>query len=228
LRDPLAADPAQVLAKTSLNPDRVVGHWEAYQALSPAIVLRRLSARLNPPQSVSLILDGNTIRATGSAPQHWFEEAKAFVAAMPTGSPEVDLSALTDIQDPTFIRLRDAIQAHMINFDSNAPKPGQGMDAVIDAVAMEFRELLSVANGLGFSAHVMIAGHADATGNDTSNLALSAARAEVVRSMLKSRGIAPELLSVRSVGPLEPLQPGAGEQSSAINRRVTFSVSTTE
>jgi OOP family OmpA-OmpF porin len=228
LRDPLAADPAQVLAKTSLNPDRVVGHWEAYQALSPAIVLRRLSARLNPPQSVSLMLDGNTIRATGSAPQHWFEEAKAFVAAMPTGSPEVDLSALTDIQDPTFIRLRDAIQAHMINFDSNAPKPGQGMDAVIDAVAMEFRELLSVANGLGFSAHVMIAGHADATGNDTSNLALSAARAEVVRSMLKSRGIAPELLSVRSVGPLEPLQPGAGEQSSAINRRVTFSVSTTE
>jgi OOP family OmpA-OmpF porin len=228
LRDPLAADPAKVLAQSNLNPARVVGHWESYEALSPAIVLRRLSARLNPPPSVTLSLDGETVRATGSAPLHWFEQAKAFVAAMPAGSPEVDLSALTDIQDPTFLRLRDALQAHVINFDSNAPKPAQGEEKVIDAVAAEFRELLSVSNGLGFTAHVMISGHADATGNDTSNLALSAARAEVVRSMLKSRGIAPELLSVRSAGPLEPLQPGIGEKSSAINRRVTFSVTTSE
>ena len=99
---------------------------------------------------------------------------------------------------------------------------------MLDAVAREFRELISVANGLGFSVRVMIVGHADATGNETSNLALSAARAEVVRSMLRARGIAPDLLSVRSAGPLEPLQPGAGLQSSAINRRVTFTVSTSE
>jgi len=75
---------------------------------------------------------------------------------------------------------------------------------------------------------VMISGHADSTGNETANLSLSAARAEVVRSMLRARGIAPDLLTVRSAGPLEPLQAAGGRTTAAMNRRVTFTVSTSE
>jgi outer membrane protein OmpA-like peptidoglycan-associated protein len=74
----------------------------------------------------------------------------------------------------------------------------------------------------------MIIGHADATGQETSNLALSAARAEVVRSMLRARGIAPHLLLVRSAGTLEPEQAGPAGQDLAINRRVTFTVNTSD
>ena len=68
LRDPLAADPAVVLSQSGLNSKRVVGHWESYQALDPAIVLRRLAASLNPPPSVSLSVNGGTVKVTGSAP----------------------------------------------------------------------------------------------------------------------------------------------------------------
>ena len=205
LRDPLAADPAVVLSQSGLDSKRVAGHWESYQALDPAIVLRRLAASLNPPPSVSLSVNGGTVEVTGSAPQYWVERAKMLVAALPAGSPKVDFSALTDIQDPEFIRLRDAIQGHIIGFDSNADRPARGQDATLDAVADEFRQLMRVAKRLGFSVRVMISGHADANGNETANLSLSAARAEVVRSMLKARGIAPELLTVRSAGPLEPV-----------------------
>ncbi len=74
----------------------------------------------------------------------------------------------------------------------------------------------------------MIVGHADATGRETVNLALSNARAEVVRSMLRARGIAPYLLSVRSAGALEPQQTAAAGQPEAMNRRVTFTVSTSD
>jgi OOP family OmpA-OmpF porin len=172
-------------------------------------------------------LNGSTIKVTGSAPQHWVDQARALVAALPAGSPKIDFTALTDIQDPTFVRLRDAIQAHVISFDSNAPRPARG-GLVLDAVANEFRQLMRVANGLGFSVRVMISGHADATGNETSNLSLSAARAEVVRSMLRSRGIAPDLLTVRSAGPLEPLQSSEVPVTASMNRRVTFTVSTGE
>jgi outer membrane protein OmpA-like peptidoglycan-associated protein len=42
--------------------------------------------------------------------------------------------------------------------------------------------------------------------------------------MLKARGIAPELLSVRSAGPLEPLSAPNGKATAAMNRRVTFNV----
>jgi OOP family OmpA-OmpF porin len=228
LRDPLAADPAEVLAQSGLDPEHVVGLWESYQALDAAIVLRRLSTSLNPPPGISLSLNGSTIQATGNAPQHWVEQAKALVASLPAGSPRVDFTGLTDIQDPTFVRLRDAIQRHVITFDSNAPRPAGGQAPVLDAVADEFRQLMRVANGLGFSVRVMISGHADSTGNETSNLALSAARAEVVRSMLRTRGIAPDLLTVRSAGPLEPLQSPEGTTPASMNRRVTFTVSTTE
>ena len=148
--------------------------------------------------------------------------------SLPAGSPRVDFTSLKDIQDPTFIRLRNAIQAHIISFDSGAPRPGPGQDAVLDTVAGELGQLNKVAKGLGFSVRVMITGHADSTGRETSNLSLSAARAEVVRSMLRARGIAPDLLSVRSAGALEPLKPGATEQEQAINRSVTFTVSTSD
>ena len=228
LRDPLAADPAAVLSQSGLDSQRVVGHWESYQALDPAIVLRRLVASLNPPPSVSLSLNGSTVKVTGSVPQYWVERARMLVAALPAGSPKVDFSALADVQDPEYLRLRDAIQGHIIAFDSNADRPARGEDANLDAVADEFRQLMRVSNRLGFSVRMMISGHADAIGNETANLSLSAARAEVVRSMLKTRGIAPELLTVRSAGPLEPVPAANGRSTAAMNRRVTFTVITGE
>ena len=228
LRDPLAVDPAKLLAQSSLDADRVVGHWEPYQALNPAIVLQRLTATLKPPASVGFAIDGNTIRAVGAAPQHWVERVRAYIAAMPVGSPPIDIAAIKDIQDPNFVRLRDAIQAHVISFDTNEPKPASGQEEAIDQVASELSELIRVAKDLGFSVRVMIVGHADATGRETVNLALSNARAEVVRSMLRARGIAPYLLSVRSAGALEPHQTAAAGQPEAMNRRVTLSVSTSD
>ena len=124
--------------------------------------------------------------------------------------------------------LRAAIQAYVITFDSGAPRPSAGQEAVVDAVANDLSELIRVARGLGFSVRVMIVGHADATGRETSNLALSAARAEVVRHMLRVRGIAPDLLAVRSAGTLEPLEGRVTTQDDPMNRRVIFSVSTAD
>jgi outer membrane protein OmpA-like peptidoglycan-associated protein len=228
LRDPLATDPADLVAESNLDPARIVGHWEPYLALNPAIVLKRVTASLDPPVGVSLLLDGDTIRAKGSAPDHWLDKARVLIAGLPAGSPPIDLSGLKDVQDPAFVRLREAIQAHVVSFDTGAPRPAPGEEANLDVLAAEFTELTRVAKGLGFSVRVMIVGHTDDTGRETANLALSAARAEVVRSMLRARGIAPHLLLVRSAGTLEPEQGGPLDQEQAANRRVTFSVSTGE
>jgi OOP family OmpA-OmpF porin len=228
MRDPLADDPAAMLSQSGLSSKRVVGHWEAYQALDPAIVIRRLAATMNLPPGISMSVKDGTVEVTGSAPQQWVEQARMQVEALPVGSPTVDFSGVTDIQDPEFVRLRDAIQGHIINFDSNDPRPAQGEDAALDAVAEEFRQLMPVAQRLGFSVRAMISGHSDANGNETANLSLSAARAAVVRSMLRARGIAPELLTVRSAGPLEPVQVPHVSPAAAMNRRVTFTVITGE
>ncbi|VTU23542.1 Outer membrane protein ArfA [Variovorax sp. PBS-H4] len=228
LRDPLATRPEALLEPAKLDPGLIVGRWEPYQALHPAIMLKRLQATLNPPPTVSLSQDADGIRADGSAPQHWMDKARAYVQSLPAGAPPVDLSALKDVQDPNYIRLRDALQAHVIPFENNAPRPTAEQGIELDTVATELRELVRVARGLGFSVRVTIVGHADATGKDTANLALSLGRAEVVRSMLRARGIDPNLLSVRGAGPLEPLRPGASADELSINRRVSFVVGTSD
>jgi OOP family OmpA-OmpF porin len=227
LRDPLATDPKDLLAQAHLDPERVTARWEPFQALNPAIVMKRFDASLSPPATTKLTLEGGTIRVDGSAPQFWVDKARAFIDMLPAGSPRIDLSRLTDVQEPTYVRLRDAIEAHVITFDSNAPRPAPGQESVLDALAAELRDLIRVAKGLGFSVRVMIVGHTDSTGAEIANLALSAGRAEVVRSMLRDRGIAPESLLVRSAGIFEPVKSTAGNDD-GLNRRVTFTVSTAQ
>ncbi|GAA4348922.1 hypothetical protein GCM10023165_35170 [Variovorax defluvii] len=226
LRDPLAVPPESLLAPARLDTSRVAGRWEPYQALHPAIMLKRLKATLDPPASVSMVLAGGGIRVTGNASQRWLDKARAFALSLPAGAPAVDLSELKDLQDPDFIRLRDAIQARLIHFDFSMPRPAADQESKLDASAEDMRELVQVARTQGFPVKVTIVGHADATGKDTSNLALSIGRAEVVRSMLRARGVDPSVLFVRGAGPLEPLRPGASEDEMSMNRRVSFGVST--
>ena len=57
---------------------------------------------------------------------------------------------------------------------------------------------------LRVTTRVTLTGHSDATGHGLYNLALSLARAESVRTLLKKRGVDPDLLAVRSAGTLEP------------------------
>ncbi|RZL88980.1 MAG: OmpA family protein [Variovorax sp.] len=226
LRDPLATQPEELLGQAHLDPARIVSRWEPYQALHPAIVLKRLQASLNPPATVTLSQDAGGILATGNAPQRWMDKARAYILTMPAGAPKVDLSALQDVQDPDYLRLRDAIQAQLIHFEFGIPRPAADQEGKLDAVAAAMRELVHVGRAQGLPVKVTIVGHADATGKDTSNLALSVGRAEVVRSMLRARGVDPGLLAVRGAGPLEPLRPGASEDEMSMNRRVSFGVST--
>jgi OOP family OmpA-OmpF porin len=228
LRDPLAADTREIMSRADVAPALLDEHWEPYAALSPGIVLRRLRASLPPLPSVRLALDGNTIKASGGAPPYWIEKARSLARALPAGAPPVDLSAVTDIEDPEYVRLRDTIQSLRIYFSSGDPNPSAGQEANLDALAADTRALIAVAQRLGFSARLAIVGHADSTGRQTTNLGISIARAEVVRSLLRSRGIAPELMSVRGTGTLEPLAEGEALEDLSTNRSVTFTITTSE
>ncbi|MBO9512843.1 MAG: OmpA family protein [Variovorax sp.] len=225
LRDPLAVQPETLLPE-KLDPSRVTGRWEPYQALHPALVLKRLQATLEPPETIGMVQEAGGIRVTGSASQRWLDRARAYLLSMPAGAPRVDLSAVKDVQDADYVRLRDLIQAQLIHFDFSVPRPAAGQEGKIDELAAQMRELVQVARDHGFPVKVTIVGHADATGKDMSNLALSVGRAEVVRSMLRARGVDPAVLFVRGAGPLEPLRPGASEDELSMNRRVSFGVST--
>ena len=86
-RDPLAVDPQVVLRKSSIDPARVLAHWEAYQSLQPPFVLKRVQAAFAPPPTVIFALEGDRIVATGSAPLTWIQRARASNRMVPAGAP---------------------------------------------------------------------------------------------------------------------------------------------
>ena len=225
LRDPLAADPVQLLREASIDPARVVGHWQPYQAFNAALVLKRFAASVQPPASIRLAVINDHIVATGSASYAWLQRARAYATTLPDGSPRIDLSQIRDIDSGVLGKLRTAIQATDIRFEYNESLPAQSQNAVLDDLAAELRELEELTAGLHVSTRVTVIGHSDSTGRGTFNLSLSLARAEAVRALLKKRNVNPDLLSVRGAGPLEPLDEGGSDAARSANRRVSLTVS---
>jgi outer membrane protein OmpA-like peptidoglycan-associated protein len=228
LRDPLAADPGQLLRDSGLDPERVVASWQPYQALNTPFVLKRLGGSLNPPPTVTLAVANDAIVATGSASSAWLQRARNLVAAMPLGSPVVDFSQVRDLNDGELGRLRAAIQSHSIHFNYNDALPAAGQDRVFDDLAAKLNELIELSSKLRVTSRVILTGHSDTTGQGTFNLSLSVARAEAVRAYLKKRGVDPALLSVRGAGPLEPLKEETSDNDRSVNRRVSFTVAIDE
>jgi len=224
LRDPLAVDPQLLLRQTGIAPASVVSHWEPYQGLDPEFVLKRLQASLDPPPTVTLMVEGDHIVAQGSAASTWIERARTAGRMLPAGGPSLDLSRLHDINEGAIGKLSEAIRSHDIHFNFNESLPAPGQDAILDQLAKELTDLASLASSLDVTARVMLTGHSDDAGNGTFNLSLSLARAEAVRALLKKRGVDPDLLAVRGAGQLEPLETASSEAARSANRRVSFKV----
>ena len=83
LRDPLAPDPAVLLAGQAVDTGRIEQRWEPYLSLRPELVLARARRNLSPPAGVQLALSGDTLRATGSAPLDWVVSAERLAADVP-------------------------------------------------------------------------------------------------------------------------------------------------
>jgi outer membrane protein OmpA-like peptidoglycan-associated protein len=224
LRDPLAVDPLKLLGEAGIDPARVEAHFEPYEGLDPQFVLKRLQASLNPPPGVTLAVDGDRIVAQGSAPSPWISRARKAGSSLPEGAPVFDVSAVHDISEGALGKMRDAIQARSIRFDSGASLPAAGQDTILDQLAAELKELATKSSSLNVVTRVTLTGHSDAVGQGTSNLSLSVARAEAVRALLKKRGVDPDLLAVRGAGPLEPLADDSSATARSANRRVSFSI----
>lgn len=224
LRDPLASDPAAILRESGVDPARVVSRWQPYQALDPPFVLRRLEASLAPPPGVRLSIAGDRIVATGSATPVWLARARIAARMLPAGGPALDFSQVQNLAEGAFGRLRDAIQAHEIRFNTNESLPTAGQDGVLDQLASEIKELTALASSLHMTARFRLTGHSDDTGPGTYNLSLSIARAGAVLALLKKRSVAVDLITIGGAGPLDPLQEGDSDAARSLNRRVSVAV----
>jgi outer membrane protein OmpA-like peptidoglycan-associated protein len=224
LRDPLAADPAQILRDTDVDPERVTSRWQPYQSLEPRFVLRRLEASLKPPPSVTFLLVDDRIVASGAATPGWISRARAAARELPAGGPTFDVSEVSNIAETTLGELRRAIQSHEIRFNTDEALPSPGQEGALDALAGQIKELTTLASSLRLMPRFRVSGHADDTGPSTLNLSLSVARAGAVLALLKKRGVPADLMSIGGAGNLDPAEMGQTERARSLNRRVTVTV----
>jgi len=77
LRDPLSQMPETLLERSSLTGKQVSHRFEPYQSLLPAFIGKRAVKLLQPPETVSLRIEGDVLVAEGIADSEWRDRLKA-------------------------------------------------------------------------------------------------------------------------------------------------------
>jgi OOP family OmpA-OmpF porin len=220
LRDPLAVDPASLVAASGLAPDRVEGRWQLYQALDARLAVPRAVAVLQPPPGVSFTLRGDTLAATGEASTVWVREASLLARTLP-GIRQFDPSGLQNAE------LREAsrrIEAVMLQFVRGTAEIVAGQDAALQAMIGELRQLDLRAREQNVRFRVVVTGHTDADGPAERNLALSRERAAAVVGAMPRDGFPALEFVARGVGAAEPIAAGDSEDAKQRNRRVAVRI----
>lgn len=225
LRDPMAADPAEILRReTTIDPASVISRWEAYQALDPKFVLARAKNLLEPPSSVELKFENGTLLAAGAAPHEWINEARRISRVLP-GVNKFDVDNLLN---EDLDRLRRQIEQQVILFVMGGAQIAPGQQKIFQALIADVQQLSTLAPAAGRSFRIEIIGHTDTEGNDSLNLTLSRSRAERVMSLLLSNRISNDSLTAIGVGSTQPVKPETSANDKEFNRSVTFKVSLPE
>lgn len=98
LRDPLAAQPAEMLGPAGIRPEAVDFHWEAFQSSHPDFARRRIEAVFSPPPTVRLTFADRTLKAEGAARGAWVADARRLAKAIPW-IDAYDETGLVDIDE---------------------------------------------------------------------------------------------------------------------------------
>ncbi len=220
LRDPLAVDPAALVAASGLTTEDVRGNWQLYQALDPHFVQLRARELLRVPQGVTLSFDNGVLRATGSAPVEWIRESSRLAGFVP-GVVRYDMGALLD---GSVEALADEISRDLVLFARGSTTFEAGGDQVLAAQLERIRTLDELA-GLSDRRYVIqVVGHADNDGAPEVNDFLSVSRANLVRAAIEALRLQRTTVSAAGVGSREPLTRNTSDADKRTNRRVSLRI----
>ncbi len=109
-----------------------------------------------------------------------------------------------------------ALDKRIIEFDSGQASITPNGLAILDEMAAAMQKIKG--------RKVEVIGHTDNTGLRASNVSLSQARADAVRSYLAGKGIAPDTVLTSGQGPDRPVASNATADGRARNRRIEFRI----
>jgi len=222
LRDPLSKEPAALLSAEGLDAGRADFRWGAYYALDDSLVERRAAVILQPPAGVTLAVERGTLRAAGKCSSEWAGKMRELTPLIP-GVRSLDESRLDD--GGSLGSLKAALESATVLFDVGQALISDQQRAALDQVRARLQALVAKAGSQLQDLSVEVVGHADSTGEEDVNQALSERRAQRVAHELTVVDIPPGVISARGAGTSQPVRSENTEEDREYNRSVTFQVS---
>jgi hypothetical protein len=223
LRDPLATDPADLLAEEGISRGHINSHWTPFHSLDPEFVGQRAALLLHPPETTTLRYDAGRLTASGTAPESWAVHARQVAPLLP------GVREYHDVDLRTVSRADLITQLNRISFffESGSSTLSEAELNKITPVKQLLEDLRqSALSSSGGTLLVEAIGDADPTGTETMNFLLATARAHAVIAALGGADSYPPLTLIASVEPTSIAGPKRGGAKSNQNaqRRVTLLV----
>ncbi|MGD9850466.1 MAG: hypothetical protein AB7T38_04280 [Nitrospirales bacterium] len=224
LRDPLAADPADLLKEMGYPAHGAVFRFEPFIALTPEMIYKRALRILQPPETVSVSIEDSQMVLVGQATHDWISGVAQRSVAVP-GITSVNMERLTDTALKRFDTLRQALEGQSLNYlPGQVTIQGEQLPK-LEGIKHTLQQFDDTARDLGLQPSVRILGYSSPDGSEKINATLSEIRAQQVLRELQS--IALRAISLVAVGRgVDPsaLNPVASGQGSSNSRRVSFEV----
>lgn len=218
LRDPLAADVAQLRQAAGLQPGQLTERWEPYVALLPEFIARRAAHSLSAPATITLQMSGDTLVASGAAPESWFQRAALLAPALAGvaawRAERIPLRAL-----PALAPHVTRVEGYRVLFPTGQANPDSAGETLLIGLATDIATLDSASRALGFSLRVTLVGSADDQGNEDLNQVLRRERADLVRLRLAPL-VPPSVILVSEPAPPDTTTPASAEERAL--RRAVF------
>jgi OOP family OmpA-OmpF porin len=180
-----------------------------------------IDRQLQPPNTVTLELHGDTLQAHGAASQQWLLEAQQKVKAI-TAISKFQYDQLVNIDTQRLNEIKQNIDRQVLFFVVGSAALIDGQQGVIDTLIKQLEELDALAQVVKKGYQIKITGHSDSTGTDEFNMQISQRRAESILAILRSTGLKNANFVATGVADSQPLRSETDGQNRSFNRAVTF------
>jgi OOP family OmpA-OmpF porin len=199
----------RVVDQLGVGPVVAPPNWSGY-------VQKLVSPQLKLVSHGQLAINGNNIELKGEvANESQRQQLAADMATSLNPTYAVRNALRVAAQEQTAV---DATLANrIIEFEAGSSVLRPAGRSILDEIATT---LLKLGNK-----KVEVIGHTDAQGARDTNVVLSLARADAVRSYLASKGVAPSLITTSGSGPDRPVAANDTPEGRARNRRIEFRIS---
>lgn len=224
LRDPLAADPIQLLNASGIDVSDVTSRWQPYFALDPVMMAARMRTMLAPPPTVKVRVEGRVLVFEGSASHAWISSMQQRVKFLPD-APEVRATDLVDLDLAELRRLDAELRTVVIPFELNSAELRGPVRIELSRKVESIRSWFAVVERCGLQPRLTLVGHTDPSGPEATNRWLSRERAHSVHIALTRAGLDGSQIAQIGVGTTQPVPATEGE-SNKRNRSVTLRLET--